>query len=141
MHKDGFLARMLRGDLPIAPITKHLGWKFLDFDPETHSIKVEMTARPEFANPAGNVHGGMIAAMLDETLAPAAATTLEPNEFAPTIEMTVNFMTSARIGSVLGTARVVSKSRSICFLEGRLEQHGKLIATASGIAKVTKRTI
>lgn len=70
------------GELPQAPITKLLGWKFLEFNDEQQVIKVEMHARPEFVNPAGLIHGGMLAAMLDETLSPALAATLGPGEFA-----------------------------------------------------------
>jgi hypothetical protein len=70
-----------QGELPEAPITKLLGWKFLKFDASQQMIKVEMQGRPEFINPAGLIHGGMLAAMLDETLSPALAATLGPGEF------------------------------------------------------------
>jgi len=53
-----------------------LGWRFLEFDASQQVIRVEMQARPEFINPAGLIHGGMLAAMLDETLSPALAATL-----------------------------------------------------------------
>jgi uncharacterized protein (TIGR00369 family) len=76
MDERGFFAKIVRGELPQAPITKLLGWKFLDFDAEQQVIKVEMQARPEFVNPAGLIHGGMLAAMLDETL--SARTSCDP---------------------------------------------------------------
>ena len=78
-----------------------------------------MQARPDFMNPAGFIHGGMLAAMLDETLSPALAMTLGPGEFAPTLEIKVNFISPAKVGRVLGTGRIVSRGRSICFLEGQ----------------------
>jgi hypothetical protein len=86
MDGSGFFAKIVRGELPQAPIATLLGWKFVDFDAEQQVIKVEMQARPEFMNPAGLIHGGMLAAMLDETLSPALAATLGPGEFAPTLE-------------------------------------------------------
>ena len=64
--------------------------------PRSRSINLEMQARPEFINPAGLIHGGMLAAMLDETLSPALAATLGPGEFAPTLEIKVNFITPAK---------------------------------------------
>ena len=73
MDDLGFFAKIVKGELPEAPITKLLGWKFLEFDDSQQVIKVEMQARPEFINPAGFIHGGMLAAMLDETLSPALA--------------------------------------------------------------------
>ena len=66
MDEGGFFAKIVRGELPQAPITK-----LLDFDAEQQVIKVEMQARPEFVNLAGLIQGGMLAAMLDETLSPA----------------------------------------------------------------------
>jgi hypothetical protein len=89
MDDRGFFAKIVKGELPEAPITKLLGWKFLEFDASQQVIKVEMQARPEFINPAGFIHGGMLAAMLDETLSPALAATLGPGEFAPTLEIKV----------------------------------------------------
>ncbi|WP_158670147.1 PaaI family thioesterase [Bradyrhizobium guangdongense] len=137
MQDEGLFAKILRGELPEAPITKLLGWKFLDFDAERQVIKVEMQARPEFVNPAGVIHGGMLAAMLDETLSPALAATLGPGEFAPTLELKVDFVSRAKVGRIVGTGRIVSRGRSICFLEGQLhDEQGELLATASATSKI-----
>jgi uncharacterized protein (TIGR00369 family) len=137
MDDRGFFAKIVKGELPEAPITKLLGWKFLDFDASQQVIKVEMQARSEFINPAGFIHGGMLAAMLDETLSPALAATLGPGEFAPTLEIKVNFITPAKVGRVLGTGRIVSRGRSICYMEGQLhDEHGNLLATATATSKI-----
>lgn len=137
MDEGGFLAKIVRGELPQAPITKPLGWKFLDFNAEQNLIKVEMQARPDFVNPAGLIHGGMLGAMLDETLSPALAATLGPGEFAPTLEIKVSFISPAKVGRVLGTGRVVSRGRSICFMEGQLhDDAGILLATATATSKI-----
>jgi uncharacterized protein (TIGR00369 family) len=111
LAEKGFLAKILNGELPEAPISKLLGWKYLEFDPSSQVLKVEMQARPDFVNPAGFIHGGMLAAMLDETLSPTLALTLGPEEFAPTLEIKVNFISPAKVGRVLGTGRIVSRGR------------------------------
>jgi len=137
LAEKGFFAKILNGELPEAPISKLLGWKYLEFDPSSQVLKVEMQARPDFVNPAGFIHGGMLAAMLDETLSPTLALTLGPGEFAPTLEIKVNFISPAKVGRVLGTGRIVSRGRSICFLEGRLhDDQGKLLATATATSKI-----
>jgi len=105
MDGSGFFAKIVRGELPQAPIATLLGWKFVDFDAEQQVIRVEMQARPEFLNPAGLIHGGMLAAMLS----PALAATLGPGEFAPTLEIKVNFVSPAKVGRIFGTGRVVSR--------------------------------
>jgi acyl-coenzyme A thioesterase PaaI-like protein len=50
---------------------------------ERGAIEVFFDARADFANPMGNVQGGFLAAMLDDTLGPALAATLGDGEFAP----------------------------------------------------------
>lgn len=140
MDKRGFFAKIVNGEAPEAPITKLLGWRFLEFDASRQMIKVEMQARPEFINPAGVVHGGMLAAMLDETLSPVLAATLGPGEFAPTLEIKVNFISPAKVGRVLGSARIVSRGRSICFMEGELrDEQGTLLATATATSKIGRK--
>ena len=137
MDDLGFFSKIVKGELPEAPITKLLGWKFIKFDDSQQVIKVEMQARPEFINPAGFIHGGM----LDETLSPALAATLGPGEFAPTLEIKVNFISPAKVGRVLGTGRVVSRGRSICFMEGQLQdEQGNLLATAMATSKIGRQT-
>lgn len=137
MAETGFFAKILSGEVPEAPISKLLGWKYISFDPDARILKAEMQARPEFLNPAGLVHGGMLAAMLDETLSPTLALTLGPGEFAPTLELKVNFIAAVRVGRVLGTGRIVHRGRSICFLEGQLhDDDGNLLATATATSKI-----
>src|SRR4029450_4380091 len=96
-----------------------------------------MQARPEFMNPAGLIHGGMLAAMLDETLSPALAATLGPGEFAPTLEVKVNFVSRAKVGRTVGVGRRGGRGRPICFLEGQLhDEQATLLATGSATSKI-----
>jgi uncharacterized protein (TIGR00369 family) len=140
MAETGFFAKILNGEMPEAPISKLLGWKYLSFDREARVLKVEMQARSEFLNPVGVIHGGMLAAMLDETLSPTLALTLGPGEFAPTLELKVNFIAPTKPGPALGTGRIVHRGRSICFMEGQLhDDGGNLLATATATSKITTR--
>jgi acyl-coenzyme A thioesterase PaaI-like protein len=77
----------------------------------------------------------MLAAMLDETLSPALAATLGAREFAPTLEIKVNFITPAKVGRVLGTGRIVCRGRSICFMEGQLHD-GTGISSTSKVGRL-----
>jgi hypothetical protein len=79
LAEKGFFVKILNRELPEAPISKLLGSKYLEFDQSSQVLKVEMQARPDFVNPAGFIHGGMLAAMLDETLSPTLALTLGPD--------------------------------------------------------------
>ncbi len=126
-----------RGDIPPPPAAKLLGWKVLEATPGAGKIRVEFLATKDFTNPLGNIQGGFLAAMLDDTLGPALATTFKPNEFAPTLELKVNFVSPTKPGVILGFGRVVHRGKSVAFLEGELRDvEGKLLATASATAKL-----
>jgi uncharacterized protein (TIGR00369 family) len=112
-----------------------LGWKALSLEPG--HVRIRYTARPEFTNPTGAIQGGFLAAMLDDAMGPALFTTLHAEQFAPTIELKVNFMRPARPGTIIAEGRVVHRTRSLAFLEGTLStEDGDLIATGTATARI-----
>ena len=118
------------------PAAALLGWKALSLEPG--HVRVRYTAKPEFGNPRGAIQGGFLAAMLDDAMGPALFTTLAADQFAPTIEMKVNFLRPARPGPLIAEGRVVHRTRSLAFLEGTLAtEEGELIATATATARIT----
>jgi uncharacterized protein (TIGR00369 family) len=124
-----------RVDPPAAATT--LGWELRAVDPDHGTIEVGFTASPAFLNPVGNVQGGFLAAMLDDTLGPALVATLGPGQFAPTLELKVNFLRPARPGPLVGRGRVVHRGGTIAFLEGSLaDESGALVATATATARI-----
>ena len=64
-----------------------------------------------FTNPAGNIQGGFLAAMLDDTMGPALSATLGPNEFAPTLNLNVSFERPAVVGTIVGKGRIVKRGQ------------------------------
>ncbi len=133
------LHALARGETPLAPVAELLGWKLLSVEPG--HVRVQFTARPEWYNPRGSVQGGFIAAMLDDAMAPAAFTLLEPGQFAPTLDLTVNFYRSVSAGTVIAEGRVVHGTRRVLFLEGRLfREDGELAAVATATALIGQMT-
>ncbi|GIJ69632.1 PaaI family thioesterase [Virgisporangium ochraceum] len=121
------------------PAARTLGWHLEEVDPAAGTIRVAFEAAPEFRNPMGNIQGGFLAAMLDDTLGPALVATLEPTQFAPTLELKVSFLRPARPGRLVGTGRVVHRGGTIAFLEGDLrDPEGKVVATATATARIVR---
>lgn len=119
------------------PAAASLGWAFVDADTDVGSIEVEFTANRELTNPMGNIQGGFLAAMLDDTLGPALVATLDHGQFAVTLELKVNFLRPARVGRLVGQGRVVHRGGSVAFLEGSLtDSEGATVATATATARV-----
>jgi uncharacterized protein (TIGR00369 family) len=128
-----------RGEIPPSPAAKLLGWKVLEAKPGSGRIRVQFEATQDFTNPLGNVQGGFVAAMLDDTLGPALATTFEQHEFAPTLELKVSFIRAAKPGTVFGTGWVVHRGGSVAFLQGELHNsEGDLLATATATARLVR---
>ena len=126
------------GELPMPKAAATLGAKITAVDTDLGTIVVEFCATEAFTNPIGDIQGGFLAAMLDDTMGPALTATLGENEFAPTLELKVNFIRPAKVGVLHGYGRVVSKGGSVCVLAGELKQKGNLIAKSSATALIRK---
>ena len=95
------------------------------------------TAGESFTNPAGNVLGAFVAAMLYDTVGPALLATLEPDQFQSTLQLNVNFLRPVRPGRLVGKGRIVHREGDLAFLEAALvDANGTLIATATATARV-----
>jgi uncharacterized protein (TIGR00369 family) len=127
----------IAGRVPMPPCAQLLGWTLEEIDPEAGTARVSFDARTEFTNPVGAIQGGLLTAMLDDTMGPALVATLEPDQFAPTVELKVNFLRPARPGRLVGTARVIHRGGSIAFLAGELsDAEGTVLATATATARI-----
>ena len=139
MNPQSLLYSVINGDLPPSKAGLLLGWRFISHDPAQDQINVEFDASTALTNPMGNIQGGFLAAMLDDTMGPALVATLEPGEFAPTLELKVNFLRPARPGRLIGTGRVVHRGGTVAFLAGDLSDvGGNLLATATATARIVR---
>ena len=114
------------------PCAELLGWQLLDARPEEGWIRIRFEGRPEFCNPAGFIQGGMLSAMLDDTMGPAVLVMSEGRLYTTTISMTVNFLAPARPGPIIGEASVTQLGKTIAFVEAKLmAEDGAVLATAT----------
>jgi uncharacterized protein (TIGR00369 family) len=119
------------------PAAVILGWELVSVDPDAGTIEVSFEATDQIVNSTGVVQGGFLAAMLDDTLGPALVATLEPQQFAPTLDLQVQFLRAARPGRLVGRGRVTSKGSQIAFLAGELaDDSGVTVATATATAQI-----
>ncbi len=114
-----------------------MGWQLLDARPSDGWLKVGFDGKKEFCNPAGFVQGGLLTAMLDDTMGPAAFIMTDGKFYTTTISLTVNFLASAKPGPIIAEAKVIQLGKTIAFMEGRLTaEDGTLIATATTTARL-----
>jgi uncharacterized protein (TIGR00369 family) len=138
VDKNSFFWKIVEGKLPPPPCAKTLGIEFTAVDGERGTVEVKFEAKPDFLNPAGNVQGGFLAAMLDDTMGPALTATLDAGEFAPTLNLNVQFHRPAKAGPLKGVGRVVLRGKEICQLSAELMQYEKVVATATATAMIRK---
>ena len=125
------------GRAPLPPVAQLLGWQLESVDPGAGTIVVRYEARHEFTNPMGNIQGGLLAAMLDDTMGPALVATLPPGGFAPTLEMKVTYLEPAVVGPLWGHGRVVKRGGTISFVEADLvDGDGTVIARATATVRM-----
>jgi uncharacterized protein (TIGR00369 family) len=118
--------------LTAPPSSKLLGWHLLDARPKDGWIRIGFDGRKDFCNPAGSVQGGILSAMLDETMGPAVFVMTEGKLYTATITMTVNFLAPAKPGKLIGEANVTQLGKTIAFVEGKLmAEDGRVLATAT----------
>ena len=88
-------------------------------------------------NPGGITHGGFIMSLMDSGMGTAAHRALGKNTRAATISFDVKFISASKTGDLLvGTAKVLRKTRSLVFMHGEIHCGEQLIASAEGIWKV-----
>ena len=121
------------------PSSRLLGWHLIDARPRDGWVRIGFDGRQDFCNPAGFVQGGMLSAMLDDTMGPAVFVMTDGRLYTATVTMTVNFLAPARPGPITGEATVTQLGKTIAFVEGRLtDKDGALLATASASARLVE---
>jgi uncharacterized protein (TIGR00369 family) len=119
------------------PSSKLLGWHVLDARPTEGWVRIGFDGRADFCNPAGFVQGGILSAMLDDTMGPAVFVMTEGRLYTATLTLTVNFLSPARPGPIVGEATVTQLGKTIAFASGQLTAaDGALLATATTSARL-----
>ena len=102
----------------------------------------QMTADERFANPAGVLQGGFLAAFCDSSMGASAVTFVEGRRvLAANAELKVSFLAPVRVGSVLTCeAVVVSGGARVAFVEASVTTtDGRLVARATSTYLFTDR--
>ncbi|MBN8842237.1 MAG: PaaI family thioesterase [Sphingomonadales bacterium] len=119
------------------PCAETLGWQLLEADEATGTIRVAFDGKPEFCNPGGNIQGGFVAAMLDDTLGPTVLVKTGGTHYCATINLNVSFLAPARPGNFTGVGRIAQLGKTVAFLEGELfDAAGQCVARATASARV-----
>jgi uncharacterized protein (TIGR00369 family) len=121
--------RMMRGELPPAPIAAVLDFALVEA--EKGRIVFQGHPHRNFYNPAGTIHGGWQATLLDSCMACAVQSQLEAGQAYTSLEIKINFVRAMndKVGPVRAEGSVIQVGRQIGIAEGKIyDAAGKLYA-------------
>jgi uncharacterized protein (TIGR00369 family) len=124
-----FVHGLASGALPLNTIAQTLGYDVA----EAESGRVVITLVPTGAhlNPAGTVHGGLTATLLDSCMGLAIQSTLERGVSQTTLEFKISLVRpiTSETGEVRAEGRVLNCGRRVGTAEGRVvDGKGRLLA-------------
>jgi uncharacterized protein (TIGR00369 family) len=124
-----FVQGLADGTLPLNTIAKTLGYDVT----EAESGRVVVTAQPSdlHLNPAGTVHGGLTATLLDSCMGLAVQSTLEKGVSQTTLEFKISLLrpVTPETGEIRAEGIVLSRGRRVGTAEGRVtDGQGRLLA-------------
>jgi len=100
-------------------------------DTEAGTVEVEFNLDNKYSNPAGDIQGGIVSGMADDTMAFAFIFQNRFKKRPPTVELKTNFLYPTKPGKVLGYGKVVKSGKNLVFLECQLKQNDRTIVTAT----------
>jgi uncharacterized protein (TIGR00369 family) len=120
------------GDLPAPHIWLTLGYRAVRQGEGESVLEWDATADYCFQSPSGPiVHGGMVTTLLDTAMGGACWSLLAEDESFLTADLRVEFMRSARPGTLRAEGRVVQRNRRVAFCSAELfDPDGELLASS-----------
>jgi uncharacterized protein (TIGR00369 family) len=124
-----FVQGLVDGTLPLNTMAQTLGYDVT----EAVSGRVIVTVEPSgiHLNPAGTVHGGLAATLLDSCMGLAVQSTLEQGIGQTTLEFKISLLRpiTAETGVIKAEGIVLSRGRRVGTAEGRItDATGRLLA-------------
>lgn len=124
-----FVQGLVHGTVPLNTIAQTLGYDVT----EAASGRVVVTAEPNgtHLNPAGTVHGGLTATLLDSCMGLAIQSTLGKGVGQTTIEFKISLVRpiTPETGVIKAEGTVLSRGRRVGTAEGRVtDAEGRLLA-------------
>jgi len=109
---------------------------------ENERLLMGFRVEPRHCNPGQVAHGGMLATFADMFIPIAARMQSKADVgFAPTVNLTLDYLAPAKIGSwVEGNAEFLRAGKSLFFAQGLATADGTLCLRANAIFKVVPST-
>jgi uncharacterized protein (TIGR00369 family) len=92
--------------------------------------RVRFEATDEHLNPAGTLHGGVLATLVDTAMGQAVRSATGEDDVPATSQLTVTYLRPGKPGAVEVTASVRTRGEHLTVCEAEVEQDGRALAHA-----------
>jgi uncharacterized protein (TIGR00369 family) len=97
---------------------------------EDGTARLGFEATDEHLNPAGTLHGGVLATLVDTAMGLAVRTTTGDGEVPATSQLTVTYLRPGKPGRIEVTARLRTRGEHLTVCEADVEQDGTCLVHA-----------
>jgi uncharacterized protein (TIGR00369 family) len=107
----------------------------------TDYARMRLPYRPELRQPAGVIHGGAIATLIDTVVVPALASNYDELPFMVTIDLQIRFLNAASESDLVGEGWVTRRGRSVSFCQAEVRRavDGEVVAEGWLVYKVSEQ--
>lgn len=93
----------------------------------------DLVVGPQHLNRRGVAHGGVVSALLDMALGTAVVSSILPEEWCGTMQLSVQFREPVLPGAIVAEGRMARRGRTAAYAEGEVrDARGAILATAHG---------
>lgn len=129
--RQEYLEAVQRPDQSVNPLFGFIGMEIVSIEPDKAVFK--LLVRPEFIQGAGKLAGGMMALLLDETMAHAVLGGNRGDAVCTTVDMNVSYYRPVKEGELLVCeATVLKRGSRIVFTEAVIVVNGVDVSKATG---------
>ena len=92
--------------------------------------RLTLEVTDEHLNPAGTLHGGVLATLVDTAMGQAVRTVTGEGDVPATSQLTVTYLRPGKPGALSATASVRTRGEHLTVCEADVEQEGRAVAHA-----------
>src|SRR5437764_14170958 len=111
-----------------------LGIRIADYWPG--GLRAEVEVRDELLTPFKNMHGGVLAAIVDHMLGTVCYPVIPPGAWAATTEFKLNYLAPVTEGTLSATAEVMSLTKRTAVVRIEVKNGERLVCAAHGTVLV-----
>ena len=106
---------------------------------EDGTARLQLEATEEHLNPAGTVHGGVLATLVDTAMGAAVRSSTGEHDVPATSQLTVTYLHPGSPGLLEVTGRVVTQGEHLTVCEAEVQQDGRALVHAVATFAVLHR--